>query len=102
MRELGQEPRLVLEHAQRMLVLRVMREQTLDHDVAKEPALPPLPSKKDLRHPAGRNLVQQLEAANAPMLHAAQCILTASPAKDPPSVTSIEPRGTSPRPLDGL
>ena len=81
MGQLGEQPRFVLEHAQRVFVLGVVRKQALDHHIAKEAALAPLAGQKDLRHAAGRDLVEQLVAADASVLHAGQCTGSCKPAK---------------------
>jgi hypothetical protein len=58
MRQLGKQPCFVLKHAQRMFVFGVVREQPLDHDIAKEAALTPLSGQKNLCHAACCNLMQ--------------------------------------------
>ena len=56
MPQLGQQARLVLEHAQRAIVLREVPEEALDHHVAEETALTPEAADEDLRHPTRRDL----------------------------------------------
>src|SRR5688572_25487113 len=69
MRQLSEQTRLILKHAKRVLVLCIVRIQALDNDVTEEAALPPLASKKDFRHAAGSNLVQQLVPPDLPVPH---------------------------------